>query len=234
MREKNTPHHKLIKNAVKSVTTFAKFIKLTGENTDDFVDLAVNVRGVLNTSAESIQRLVENFRGSLRKNNYEHNALSKYMDSAAVSLNKIANKQVIFSLQIQNVFVEPLQMFHQESYKHNVSIYQKLESLLKGLEVHERTLSEKKKGYYQYSSNAEKSQSRLEKVIEKFNDGSFSQKDLQREADRATKMKMLAEEARQEYQEILVSCSYPNQRKKRISSGSNFLSNFYPASQHLT
>jgi len=189
-----------IHSAAMSVATFAKFVKLTGENTEDFIALAKEIRLILNETANRINVTVDQFKKTVYKNNYEHSILQDYMSEIATLFKKISNFDQLFSLSIQNNFIEPLETFHKESYAHNIHIYRKLERIVREVEDAENTLKNRKDLYYQYSSNAEKSHSRLEMILEKFEQGQFSKKDLEKEADKSTKLKILAEESRHDYE----------------------------------
>ena len=52
----------VIGSAVQSVAKFAKFVKLTGENTEELIRLTTIMKNIYNKSANSINIAVKNFR----------------------------------------------------------------------------------------------------------------------------------------------------------------------------
>lgn len=74
-----------------------------------------------------------------------------------------------------------------------------------------RKETEKQKAeYFQLSSNANKSQLKLQKILEKFNSNpdEVFQKELKSETQKTTELKQFAEEAKYEYENKVVISSW--------------------------
>lgn len=120
-----------------------------------------------------------------------------YMMELTNIFQKISKFNLEVSLILNNNFIEPLNQFHSDSSKHNMKIFKELEVIVTNLEKNKKAVKTARDSYFQFSSNAEKSEDRLKSMLDKSN---LSNKDLQKETERTSQLKVYSEEARIEYE----------------------------------
>lgn len=130
------------------------------------------------------------------------------MEEISKSLLKLSQFNLNLAIVIESTFTEPLEMFHHESFNGNVAMYKQISGLVANVEKARKLTKTAKTEYYQLCSNAEKSQSKLEKIIQKMDSGSFNKKDLIKETQKSTELKQFAEEAKYDYEGKLVNSTF--------------------------
>lgn len=162
------------------------------------------VKQILNNSSNEIWKISSDFKvrlgdreTSLKENPFEHPILLMYMTEVASVFQKISKFNLQVAMVLNNNFIEPLNQFHGDSSKHNIKIFKELEALVTNLEKNKKAVKAARDGYYQLSSNAEKSEGRLQLTLHKSN---LSEKDLAREVQKNEQLKVFSQEARVEYE----------------------------------
>lgn len=141
----------------------------------------------------------------LRNNSYEHTSLQNCMEELAKSFLKISNFHIKFSLMMQNVFIEPVGMFNTENQKGNIALLGKVTSLVHEIEEGMGTIKKVRKDYFDLSEKAEKSQKKLEDLVDKYTrSGKIIEKELKKESQKSADLKMKAGEARFFYEDSVV------------------------------
>lgn len=122
------------------------------------------------------------------------------MEEISKCILKLSQFNLKLAIVIETAFTEPLETFHHASYKGNIQMYKQISKVVANVENARKETDQAKNEYYQYSSNAEKSQVKLEKIMEKMNQSNFSKKELVKETQKSTELKQYAEEAKYDYE----------------------------------
>jgi hypothetical protein len=78
----------------------------------------------------------------------EHTVLQKYMEEISKSLLKLSQFNLNLAVVVETTFTEPLEMFHQESYKGNLSMFKQIKNLVMDVDILKKESNKAKQEYF--------------------------------------------------------------------------------------
>jgi hypothetical protein len=157
----------------------------------------------MNVSALKIDEVANQFKDSLKLNDFDHPVMNKRYEETANLLLKYAKWNLNCSMMLETNHVQTLKGVKEEIYGQLLKIWQSMEDMVYKLQQTKKEAKNARESYYKAAQDVDCGNKLLEEKTNEMQRGRITKYELEKVADSVGKKKEYAENERTKYKDLI-------------------------------